>query len=99
MRRFLLLLLVATLCISSNITSLAASRQQSTVATPSGTASTQADKSDKGKPDVKVWVNTNSGVYHCPDSQWYGKTKEGKYMTQAEAQKAGHRPAYHKVCQ
>jgi hypothetical protein len=53
----------------------------------------------QGKPDVKVWVNTASGVYHCPGSKWYGKTKEGKYMTQAEAIKAGFRPAYGRYCE
>jgi hypothetical protein len=37
---------------------------------------------DKGNPDVKVWVNTDSGVYHCPNTRWYGVTKHGKYMTQ-----------------
>jgi len=48
--------------------------------------------------EVKVWVNTKSGVYHCPGSRWYGKTKEGKYMGECEAQKAGFRPAYGKPC-
>jgi len=57
-----------------------------------------APQSDQGDPDVKVWVNTNSGVYHCPGTRWYGKTKQGTYMTQAEAQKKDYRPAYGKVC-
>src|ERR1044072_6792609 len=47
-----------------------------------------------GNPDVKVWVNTNSGVYHCPGTRWYGKTKSGQFMTQREAQAKGYRPAY-----
>jgi opacity protein-like surface antigen len=51
-----------------------------------------------GRPDVKVWVNTQSGVYHCPGSRWYGATKQGQYMTQKEAQNKGYRPAYGKVC-
>jgi hypothetical protein len=47
---------------------------------------------------VIVWVNTNSGVYHCPNTRWYGKTKSGRYMTQREAQSKGYRPAYGAVC-
>lgn len=61
-------------------------------------AVTIAGQSLQGNPDVKVWVNTNSGVYHCPGTRWYGATKHGEYMTQAEAQKKGYRPAYGKVC-
>jgi len=40
-----------------------------------------------------VWVNTDSGVYHKPGTRWYGKTKQGKYMTEADAQKASYRAA------
>ena len=52
-----------------------------------------------GNPSIKVWVNTASGVYHCPGTRWYGNTKRGEYMTQKEAQKKGNRPAYGRVCQ
>src|SRR5438309_9057065 len=52
-----------------------------------------------GNPDAKVWVNTNSGVYHCPGTRWYGSTKQGEYMTQKKAREGGYRPAYGKVCQ
>jgi hypothetical protein len=52
----------------------------------------------QGDPNVTVWVNTNSGVYHCPGTRWYGKTKDGKYLTQRQAQAAGYRPAYGSVC-
>lgn len=52
----------------------------------------------QGNPNAKVWVNTNSGVYHCPGTRWYGSTKEGKLMTQKEAQAKGYRPAYGIVC-
>jgi nuclease S1 len=51
-----------------------------------------------GNPTVKVWVNTNSGVYHCPGTRWYGKTKSGQFMSQREAQSKGYRPAYGAVC-
>jgi hypothetical protein len=52
----------------------------------------------QGNPNTKVWVNTNSSVYHCPGTHWYGNTKEGKYMTQKEAQAKGYRPAYGIAC-
>jgi hypothetical protein len=47
---------------------------------------------------VRVWVNLSSSVYHCPGSEWYGKTKNGKYMSQADAIAMGARPAYNKSC-
>ncbi len=37
-----------------------------------------------------VWVNTASGVYHREGSRSYGKTKQGRYMTEADALKAGY---------
>jgi hypothetical protein len=54
---------------------------------------------ERGNPSIKVWVNTDSGVYHCPNTRWYGNTKYGTYMTQKQAQEKGNRPAYGKVCQ
>ena len=38
-----------------------------------------------------VWVNTESKIYHKEGSRWYGKTKQGSYMTEADAIKAGYR--------
>ncbi len=48
--------------------------------------------------DARVWVNTSSGVYHCPGTRSYGTTARGAYMTEAEARQAGHRPASGRAC-
>jgi hypothetical protein len=68
------------------------------------TPSTTAPKSTKssGAPSAqdiaaakaagKVWVNTETGVYH-KSGRWYGKTKQGKFMTEADAKAAGYKAA------
>jgi len=40
----------------------------------------------------EVWVNLGTGVYHR-SGRWYGKTKNGKFMTEAEAKKGGYKPS------
>jgi hypothetical protein len=40
-----------------------------------------------------VWVNTDTHVYHKEGSRFYGRTKKGKYMTEADAMKEGDRAA------
>jgi hypothetical protein len=73
---------------------------QTTAPASSSSANTAPAQTERaGNPDVKVWVNTNSGVYHCPGTRWYGVTKQGEYMTQKKARESGFRPAYGKVCQ
>lgn len=46
----------------------------------------------------RVWVNATSRVYHCPGSRWYGATARGAYVSEADAQKAGNRPANGRKC-
>lgn len=60
--------------------------------TPSApTTLTQAP--DRGNPTVRVWVDTAYGFYHCPNTAHYGKTQQGVYMTQKEAQDRSYKPA------
>ena len=40
-----------------------------------------------------VWVNTATHVYHKEGSRFYGKTKQGKYVSEADAIKEGDRAA------
>jgi hypothetical protein len=42
-----------------------------------------------GGGNGQVWVNTETHVYHKEGSKWYGKTKHGKYLSEADAVKEG----------
>ena len=67
-------------------------------ATPFQTSNPQTATKPSGaeiaaaKAAHKVWVNLQTGIYH-KGGRWYGKTKNGKFMTVDEAKKAGYKPA------
>ncbi|MBV8574528.1 MAG: DUF3761 domain-containing protein, partial [Acetobacteraceae bacterium] len=57
-------------------------------ATPAASTSANRQQAPGGGAG-QVWVNAKSKVYHCQGDRWYGKTKEGSYMTEAEAKAQG----------
>ena len=69
--------------------SATASRKKSTSRT-AGQGSVSAEEIAVAKASGKVWVNLDSGIYHR-SGRWYGKTKNGKFMSEAEAKQAGYR--------
>jgi len=68
--------------------SVSASPSAASVTGSTGTAT----PAPGGGPGL-VWVNTETHVYHKESSRFYGRSKKGKYVSEADAIKEGDRPA------
>ncbi|MGA9587456.1 MAG: DUF3761 domain-containing protein [Terracidiphilus sp.] len=66
--------------------------------TPAPKSTTKTSTPAPGGGPGMVWLNTGSNVYHCPGTKYYGTTKAGAYMTEAEAKAKGGRPDGGKSC-
>lgn len=47
---------------------------------------------------IRVWVDRNTALYYCPGSAVYGRTRNGQYLSQAEARLENFEPAMRKAC-
>jgi hypothetical protein len=52
----------------------------------------------KGNPNAQVWVDPHTALYYCGGSDLYGKTPDGKYSSQRDAQLDQFEPAMRKAC-
>ena len=98
----LLCLALPTALLSAQITTTAKPKPNATASAPATApakpTAPAADTQAPGGGAGKVWVNTDSNVYHCPGTRYYGKTKAGKYMTEAQAKAAGAKIAKGQNC-
>lgn len=93
----------AILTVGLTVANVSAFQMPTSTASPSttskkkGTApapTTNASDADiaAAKASGKVWVNSETKVYH-KSGKWYGKTKKGQFMNEEDAKKAGYHQA------
>jgi DNA-binding NarL/FixJ family response regulator len=51
-----------------------------------------------GNPDTRVWIDLHTALYYCPGADAYGKTRQGKFARQRNAQLDHFESASRKAC-
>ena len=51
-----------------------------------------------GDPNIKVWVDPHAALYYCGGDELYGKSPDGYFTTQHEAQLDNFEPAERSAC-
>jgi hypothetical protein len=59
----------------------------------------QAQPLPIGNPEISVWVDLHTALYYCPGTELYGKTENGRFTTQHDAQHDHFGPASGRVCE
>lgn len=82
--------LLSALTLACSLTLSAQTANPPSNPTPAKRAPFQpAARQAPGAAPDKVWVNLSTHIYHCPGDRYYGRTKNGKYMTESDAKAAG----------
>jgi ribosomal protein L40E len=53
----------------------------------------------QGDPAIEVWVDPHTALYYCPGAEPYGKTADGRFSSQREAQLDRFEPAGRSACE
>jgi hypothetical protein len=53
----------------------------------------------QGDPAIEVWIDPHSALYYCPGEEQYGKTRDGRFASQREAQVDRFEPAGRSACE
>jgi Protein of unknown function (DUF3761) len=77
----------------------AAPAAASAAAKPARTAAAPVAAVAPGGGPGMVWVDKSTKAYHCSTDQYYGKTKDGEYLSEANAKAQGFHAAHGNACQ